>query len=255
MHKPEDMKHLNTKLDHLKSLFRVGEKLIPGIQKLIDFMVEIVPLLNNINSSIKDSTDKIPKASGHLSDVTNANEIATTEILDKVDQITREVEKSTKTHNEFAGRYSKMHELINQVEEAVQDNPKALSLLKEIDDLNGNLVQIASVKESFAKINEYLENITITLQVQDITAQQLASVNHLIVSVQKKLSSLILDLSGDEAKIMDEGDKIVVPEAGHFDSNASFQRTDNAQELVDEIMSGTTSQEDIDKLFNANGNK
>lgn len=257
MHKTEDMKSLNTKLDQLKSLFQVGEKIIPGIQNLIDFMVEIVPLLNNINTSIMESTNKIPKATGHLSDVTNATEIATTEILDKVDQITKEVELSEKTHNQFAERYQKMHSLIKKVEESVKDNPEAVALLEEIDDLNGNQEHIKSVKQSFSKINEYLQTITMTLQVQDITAQQLASVNHLILSVQKRLSSLIHDFSGGNVNvnILEQNKNIIIPSEDSFNPDASFTRSDNAQDLVDELINGKTTQEDIDKLFNANGNK
>ena len=254
MRQAEEMKNLNMKLEKLQNLFRVGEKIIPGIQKLVDFMVEIVPMLNNINSSIQESTKKIPRASTHLSDVTNATEIATTEILDKVDQISQEVEQSEKTHSQFAERYEKMHTLIGQIEELVGDNPAVLTLLKEIERLNGNQEQIDSVKKSFALIKEYLQTITITLQVQDITAQQLASVNHLIVSVQKKLSSLIFDLSGDEVKLVDPGEDVVVPQDGHFDDNASYLRDKGTQLMVDDLVN-TTTQEDIDKLFSANGNK
>lgn len=255
MQEQVEMQLLSTKLNDLKNLFKIGEKIIPGIQKLVDFMVEIVPLLNNINSSIEESNKKIPKASVQINDVTNANEIATTEILDKVDEITREVQLSEKAYIKFSSRYTKIHELIGQVKLVLGDNPEAEKLLKEIDELNGNKEYMDVLETSISRIKSHLEKITITLQVQDITAQQLSAVNHLIGSVQAKLSSLVVDLSNNEVAVKVDGvtNTNKNPEILHFDPEASFTRTNNAQALVDELINNSASQHEIDKLFYKNG--
>ena len=76
-----DLESLSCKLDELKNLFSVGERIIPGIQKLVDFINEMRPVLSHINESIEESSAKIPKATDHIVDITSATELATTEIL------------------------------------------------------------------------------------------------------------------------------------------------------------------------------
>lgn len=84
---PKNMNQVFSKLSDLKYVFHFGEKLIPIIQSIIEFMRDVVPLLENINQSITDSTNDIPKASHQINNVTSATELATTEILDLVDSI------------------------------------------------------------------------------------------------------------------------------------------------------------------------
>ena len=88
----ENMSQLFAKLNDLKKVFTYGEKLIPVIQSLGEFMKETVPLLENINKSIAESTSKIPKASNQIQNVTSATEMATTEILDLVDVLNADLE-------------------------------------------------------------------------------------------------------------------------------------------------------------------
>ncbi len=255
MHHPTEMKKLNNKLSDLQDLFKVGEKIIPSIQKLIDFMVEIVPLLSNINDSIAESTSKIPKASDHIYDVTSATEIATTEILDKVDEINNEVILAESAYLNFSERYEKMNELILELKEVVAENPEAVNIIDKIIELNGNREHSEKIKGAIDKVKQYLQEITITLQVQDITAQQLSSVNHLITSVQKKLSSLVMEISGDGVRLANNSEEVIVPSTENFDENASYVRNDNAQDLANELVGNITSQEEIDKLFGNNGSK
>jgi chemotaxis regulatin CheY-phosphate phosphatase CheZ len=87
-----------------------------------------------------------------------------------------------------------------------------------------------------------------SLQVQDITAQHLAAVNHLIISVQHKLSKLLAVFNlADEDSF--SKDNLELP-GTHFDANASYDKSSNDQDLVDSVISGEkASQDDIDKLF------
>lgn len=251
-----EMKNLNSKLSELKQLFRVGEKVIPGIQKLIEFMAEILPLLNNINFSIEESTKKIPKATHQLNDVTHATEIATTEILDKVDQINNEISGWEEFILSYNSKIRKRNELYEKLRYEISNNPTALELLNEYENLfplNGSQQYF---KDSITKVREGLETITITLQVQDITAQQLSAVNHLIISVQKKLSGLIVDLSGEEVKLSSTSSEVEEQSDVNFDPNASFVPSGDKQNLVDELINRAndfSSQDEIDKLFKNNG--
>lgn len=249
---PTNMSALFEKLNDLKTIFKFAEKVVPIIQSLTEFMKEVVPLLENINASIAESTSKIPMASNQINNVTNATELATTEILDLVDEITSTLETSEKVLNELFINSGAGSEALGKLKLLLKDNSEALKLLneylanedhsKQITDLIGNV--------SRSKADTY--KITLSLQVQDITAQQLAAVNHLIQSVHLKLSALVDNIEqaelGDEVKNIKQhfGDQ------EHYDPNASYLNTAGRQEAVDKIILNQglkTSQEEIDKLF------
>lgn len=212
-----NMEKIFEKLGDLKSFFVYGQRLIPILQKIIDFMQDTVPLLENVNRSITDSTNKIPKAALQINSVTNATEVATTEILDIVDGMSADIQTM---------------------------KPKLESLKIRL----GCDEDVESLLRMTEKIHEGMLNITLSLQVQDITAQQLSSVNHLIESIQEKLSSLIMDLNSKEIHETDYH----VPKNASFNPDARYDRNNGSQELADSLINENvtkTSQEEIDKLF------
>lgn len=245
-----DLETLGDKLQDLKDLFSVGEKIIPGIQKLVDCIHEMATLLVYINNSIEESNSKIPKATDHIVDVTSATELATTEILDLIDAITTNTFELTTILNDVLENESK--KILTELAEVVKDNTKAKEL---VDKLSGKL----SVENSKDKITEILKkiqmdstNIAIALQVQDITTQQLSAVNHLIISVQKRLSSLMFELSDNEIIHVDNSESIEVPTESNFDMNASFHNRQSSQDDIDKMINegvSAASQDEIDKLF------
>jgi chemotaxis regulatin CheY-phosphate phosphatase CheZ len=248
MSQPTTMVELFDRLNDLKSVFRYGQKLIPVIQSLLDFMSETVPLLENINASISESTTKIPKATNQINNVTSATELATTEILDIIDLISSDIIEIDKQLEEIFKIKKEKSKIIKKIKKLVDDKEVSLLLDKyeKLDDIS-NRHELISELTSKIKNNSY--NITLSLQVQDITSQQLAAVNHLISSVQEKLASLILNF--EETSINDiDSNKIIVPEGSHFDPNAKYSKTDGRQEVVDSIVNNhKTSQDEIDKLF------
>lgn len=217
------MNKLFEKLDDLKTIFMYSEKLIPVIQKLIDFMRNTIPLLESINNSISETASKIPSAASQISSVTTATEMATTEILDTIDKIMSEINTAK----------SSVDELVNY------NNGAASEDFKE---------KLNSISTSLDNIFLYANNVTISLQVQDITAQQLAAVNYLIQSVQEKLGILFKDLEDSNISDIKMIDKNV------FNENARYQDTTNQQKEIDQLVksssnSTSTSQNEIDKLF------
>ncbi len=248
----KEMDNLGTKLDELKTLFSVGEKLIPGIQKLIDFIQEMAPLLVHINQSIEESNSQIPKATDHISDVTNATEMATTEILDLIDAISTNSFELVNVLNKTSEKDEERKELLKELAELVSDNAKAQELISQIGDKISVSDQKNKIDEILDKIQMDATNIAIALQVQDITTQQLSAVNHLIISVQKRLSGLMYELDNDaEIKQVENADEIIVPTDTNFDMNASFIKQQTSQDDIDKLINGSTntSQDDIDKLF------
>ena len=251
MSNKKEMELLVNKLCELKSLFEIGEKVIPGIQRLVEFMHEIVPTLNNINNSIEESNSKIPKATDHISDVTNATELATTEILDLVDEISNNIVNVQNLISEVVTHEKNSIKLLDELAQTVSENKRATELVAKLTEeikLNGLKNNISQFID---QIKNDSNNITIALQVQDITSQQLAAVNHLIKSVQKKLSSLMFDLTGESILKVNKSSEVDLPSEETFDMDASYTKGKSSQEEIDLIIESEkkTSQGDIDKLF------
>ncbi|MCX7875663.1 MAG: protein phosphatase CheZ [Melioribacteraceae bacterium] len=238
------MEKLFEKLGDLKSFFVYGQKLIPTLQKILDFMQDTVPLLESVNKSIAESTSKIPKASHQLNSVSSATELATTEILDLVDGISNELNSIFSKTNEVKKNLNKQKELTSSLLAKYPDDKEIKDLLSLISDEELKLVDASS-----NKIQESIMNITIALQVQDITSQQLASVNHLINSIQEKLAGLLLDLNGKEREPDKPENKL---DTIAFNENARYVKDNESQKLADSLIAetnGLTSQQEIDKLF------
>jgi chemotaxis regulatin CheY-phosphate phosphatase CheZ len=217
-----------TRMDELKALFSFGQRMMPIAKALFDFLQEIVPLLESINVSIQESNSKIPTAARKLNSVTQATELATTEILDLVDKIALQI-------TEIKGTVEDMRKS--------GDGPKFEPSYK-------------SIEEKLENIEMNTSSIMMSLQVQDITSQQIAAVNHLMESVQGRLGALVEDFG--KANFEDiRGSKVDFPTDVTFDANAVYTKSSDRQELANNVVTQMTepdaapfsSQADIDALF------
>ncbi len=246
-----NMQHLFDKLGDLKSFFVYGQKLVPIFQKIIDFMHETVPLLENVNQSIQESTSKIPKAAHQLDNVSSATEVATTEILDVVDGVSNDLQAIQARLKSLESKLTAKEESIAKLVARYPNDPDVGNIFKTgansaaLDDDVNSMIQMVD------KIQEGMMNITLSLQVQDITAQQLLSVNHMITSIQSRLSSLLVDLGGKETKEL-PGQEFELSNNTAFNPDARYDRNHNHQVLADTLAAENsikTSQKEIDKLF------
>lgn len=246
-----NMSDLFDRLNDLKIVFKYGQKLIPIIQGIIDFMKETVPLLENINTSIADSTTKIPKAKDQIDNVSSATELATTEILDIVDSVSNDIsgmeDKIRKHHEADLNKEN----LWKEIKTVLSKDPSNSDLISKYESTERISSVIPGLLNTLGEIKQNVYNITLSLQVQDITSQQLAAVNHLIESVRTKLSSLILHL--DESNISSmEFNEMEMPENATFDPDAIYTKSTEKQEMADDLVKDNqarTSQDEIDKLF------
>ncbi|MFA6978877.1 MAG: protein phosphatase CheZ [Ignavibacteriaceae bacterium] len=251
MKKATNLSELFEKLDDLKSVFRYGEKLIPVIQGLVDFMRDTVPLLENINSSISESTSKIPKATNQIHNITSATELATTEILDIIDVISNDISTAEEAISSLIRIEKEKEEILLEIKNLTEDNLEVAALFERYARINKVNPVLSPLTELFEKIRNNVYNITLSLQVQDITAQQLAAVNHLIESVQEKLSSLVIDFEVTNVSVLDST-AIQVPLNTTFDPNARYSKSLDQQDTADALVKDhqcRTSQDEIDKLF------
>ena len=261
------------KINELRALFIFGQRVIPFLEELFYFVNDIVPVLEDINESIYESANKMPRASSQLNKVTQATEIATTEILDNLDGV---LSKLTAMGSHFKTASNDMMALdgldeqgLNLIKSTLNgEHPELISKLNELREqkhahIKALRANAGGLEDSLEDIRTKANDIMISLQVQDITTQQIASVNHLIQSVQDRLANLIDRFKISGADLVSEIKNV---ETHPFDPLASYDRSGEAQKSADKVVSSINqgngehsgkgappsdpaSQDDIDRLF------
>jgi len=75
------------KVEEIREFLKIGDEVIPFLGELFVFIKDIMPLMYDANTSLHDSANKLPDATGRISDVSQTTEMATNEIMDKLDSI------------------------------------------------------------------------------------------------------------------------------------------------------------------------
>ena len=179
-------------------------------ESVITALQKVITLLDRIKNAIEESSSKIPNASVQLNTVTQATELATVEILDVLDVMG-----------------TKIHILENGMKEFDQAGLSEKQLL-----------MMTGIKQTLAELKENTSNITVALQVQDITAQKIGAANHLIESVRKELLNELNYFETARQKTDDARRKVEVEIDGPkaFDVNASYMKTPEHQSKIDEVI-------------------
>jgi len=273
----EKINELIGKANELSALLVLGQKAIPFLEEIFIFINDIEPVLEEINQSISDNLKKMPSATNQISKVTEATELATTEILDIMDNLsnlTREIKEilNNKSIVNIQSKYR--NELLASIRN-LETIDKQNTILAEIE--NTFYMMDAETAREIQNTNNKIENIlqkieddslkvVLNLQVQDISSQQLAAVNHLIVTVQEKLFNIIKqfdDYQISDLELSNISNSAKNIKEGTFDPDAieSYSETTEKQSAIDEIIKSHKSkesdylqeknsvQEDIDRLF------
>jgi chemotaxis regulatin CheY-phosphate phosphatase CheZ len=243
--KTKQIEKIVRKVEELKALFVFGQRVMPFLEDLFYFIQEIAPLIEEINASLRESSKKMPKASNQLNKVSEATEMATTEILDMVDAIGFKLNGIQTNLNRFKS-YSdlqddlskKIKRRLTMIEQKYPDDPDISSMRELWDkvDQSGNLIDpLQNTQSHINEIRQLSGNIMISLQVQDITSQQIAAVNHLIESVQGKLNTLLEQLANEP---VDEalGIPRVTNRKVAFDHNAEYTKAGERQHIADDAV-------------------
>lgn len=260
-------------LDKLKTISQIPQRTVPFLEDVLAFLRDIAPLIREVDASVRDSTSKIPFATSRLTNVSQANETAATEILDLSDGIVLRLGKLT---NDLKAARQHLQGLVQAEEETMELLRSHLAgreqLLQSLEQLHGikhthwtQLQQsldtnLAAAEEIKAAANK----IMLSLQVQDITAQQIAAVNYTIESVRERLRHLVGEV--EEPQLSREQALAFTPPTLAADPNARYDLTGEPQANTDaliaaflngevnpaEIAAPTPalhSQSDIDALF------
>ncbi len=79
------------KIDEMRDFLKIGDEVIPFLSDLFGFMQDIMPLMKEANCSLSDGSRKLPDASDRIRDVDQTTEMATHEILDRLDTISEKL--------------------------------------------------------------------------------------------------------------------------------------------------------------------
>ncbi len=231
------------KLDEMRAVFLIGSRSLPMLEDLLRFVREISPLLDEISRSLSFTTSKMPTAASQLERVTQATELATTEILNLVDQVLGEVQTArAEVAAEDACRQALAERdarfLANLGDAASAPAVRAALATWKAD---GEAVLAAWQTHHTAQVSvlnsvrDHMNRIMMALQVQDITAQQLASVNHLIESVRVRMAEIFERLTHDVEVSHDDLTEMRASQS-RFDPTARYNPNGDHQQRADQVM-------------------
>ena len=181
------------------------DKINSNISELTINLSEMFESLQIISRPIKESTENMPLATDHLSKITKQTELATNQILDKLDAMTARD---------------------NEALEIIVGEIEKLGDSKTGDTIKKTLVKLENAFSS--DLNDSYE-IMESLQFQDITSQRIGFITTLLDGVEHKLNTL-LNALGEVTKLK----KIVAKD--YFDPTAEYTDSKDRQSLVDKVI-------------------
>lgn len=281
-----EIKILLKKAEELRALFILGQKVIPFLEEVFVFVGEIQPLFDEINKSLTENLQKMPNASHQLTKVTEATEHATNDIMDLVDGILFNTESLNNNLHKIQ-RYSEIEntkplQVLELIYNAIENGQDLKSILPELKTVIENLKNIINKEKAEIVINSHQilqtikedsTSILISLQVQDITSQQIFAVNKLLETVQIKLKNILRHLQESDFENIHKdnsyfagnisaahsdfiNDDSFDPQAidsithKHFRQNEVDEYIKESKEKLNEMDEIVTGQNEIDAIFN-----
>ncbi len=255
--KNKDIKFLLAKADELKDILTMGQQFIPYLEDIVIFVNDVRPIVEELNQSLMDNLNKLPGVSSQLTQVTEATELATNEILSLAEELSGYISEMLDYTSEMKERdkqYSEMNvflmELINDLSKIPGTDEPVAKIKDHLDRFYCNDMLNTINYNEFTKLidsmQEKTQSIMMALQIQDITEQQIAGVNLLVNIIQDKLNSIIGKISiidDDFEEMHDEGLKKTKVSKLHREVAFDW-------DTLDEKKKGNgVAQNDIDDLF------
>lgn len=249
--KREEVVAMVHNLKAIKAHLVMAEIYTPQLVKAVEFLEGVAPILNQMCDSISESSNAMPRAAEQLDKVTDATEMAATEVMDVVDQSMARVERITdhiarlkevvEDEDRFVSHLSSNIEAIG----AMNGNVKAIkAAVRNLEKIVEERMKAKTLKETFGGITEDLTalqddlfTILNALQFQDITSQQIRSTNRMLADVNVRLRDLLGNFSDVRMDAMDPS------RYQAFDSKAAFdfEWSGETQDLVDHLLSENTN--------------
>jgi chemotaxis regulatin CheY-phosphate phosphatase CheZ len=234
--KPEELNIIVRKVEELRALMVFTQRTIPFLEDVFAFVKDIVPLLDVLKSSVETTSEKLPHASKQLDKITTATELASTEIMNIVDAMYPKVERMRAEQEKRRTDAAAIQASITRLCELAGTGPGANEAHTICASLSTQLAAIVPADEAVQEVESIqtdCTNIMIALQVQDITAQQIAAVNKLMQSVDEGLARLLKHFNKASNEPQPSRYKhrrldIVFDSSAEFDASGERQRAADA---------------------------
>lgn len=284
---PHVQEFLN-KLDEIRAVFVLGRRSLPFLEDTIQFVEDITVLLEEVNATIQTRSGHMKRATDQLKSVSEATEVATDEILDYTDEVLTKLDVLKSGMKASQGQFEEVAAADEQLltllrEELGEEHDELLEKVEEIEAKKRVLredwtAQVEESQEALSAIRGKMNQIMMSLQVQDITEQQLTSVNHLIETVRTRIDTLLDDLGTGNAAEADMPSS-QPPRTATFNEKARYDPSGERQQVADDTVAdmedaassgsadesnrsasegppsqdSAASQSDIDQMFDSQG--
>jgi chemotaxis regulatin CheY-phosphate phosphatase CheZ len=217
----------------------------------------------------------MPVVNKKLTKVNEANETATIEILNVVDGLFSKIDKITKEYmlivNDGKYIYQKIEKILEKIivnsapdlnkDNCRQDIDEILAEVKGRISVLNNIENIEATK-LLRSFNDDMTSITMSLQVQDITSQQIAAVKHLLDTIRFKLSSILKRFNTPELQKIISDDSFNESGSTNGNTHPAFDpdaidsmNNGSRQKIVDDLIEKKMTNEELDELLKSTHTK
>lgn len=139
------------KIGEIREFLKIRDEIIPFLSELFTFIKDVMPIMSDADASLHESASKIPDAADRISDVSQTTEMATNEILDKLDSLTEKLTTISQTIQEDQKK------LVDEMQDEVMDIIYAL----QFQDITSQKLDHANriLEVIFKKFTVLLESI------------------------------------------------------------------------------------------------
>lgn len=201
------------KLNNIKANLASEKDLIPIMADFLEFIQDIIPLMLEANTFMQDGQNKLPSATENLMQVSKTTETETNKIMDRLDNITRN---------------------LIALKKQVGTNAEADELIAKIDEMDREITEIFT-----------------HFQFQDITNQQLEYVSRILQAIYQKFVDLFHKTLKIRARSLFGQDVIEAIERELQGKNGTRDSRQFALVTSDFVRQNGISQESIDEYFKA----
>ncbi|EHO42232.1 DUF3418 domain-containing protein [Caldithrix abyssi] len=143
---------LMSRIEQLKKSLKTDDEVVTVVSDVLIFIEDLIPLMLEGNAFMRDTANKVPSAADNLTRINQTTEMATKEVLDRLERIMEQLE----------------------------------SLKKDIIKEKDTLQNVKTVDD----IQEEIHQIFYAFQFQDITSQQLEYVKRILKAINEKFMEL-----------------------------------------------------------------
>ncbi|MGD0339822.1 MAG: hypothetical protein ABSB78_13660 [Bacteroidota bacterium] len=232
--------------EHMDESERVNNQKTP-----FDFH-NLLPIIEDIMLMVHESLKKIPHVTSNLNKVTERYERVTAEILGVVDRLNENIDLFLGELLIISDSLPRRKELQDEIHNTLMDSagvdattllPRLQSLWQEYKSLHPIDEIIQSMLKRIESLQGDSTSITMSLQVQDITAQHMEAINHLIESVHNRLTLILQKFYGAEFQS-------VIPDSSRKKLSDYIARQSGKVTTHDVLPeSEIESQNEIDRMF------